>query len=281
MNHMHNKQYQNVSIQQLFEWAEMNPNRGKSLTPIEVHVQQKDDTHSLKELHLPSYKAETLNPCGIISVIAYITDLMYTHALPNVRNTMLREFVTELQQMTDNLSGTSLARKRRKIYEWIAIAFNGGQLKDDEWLDLYSALAIMNKLQLILVKRPTPQEIEMNSGSIGEVFFTSNPMTWSESNPTWIVDYRGHWVAQVNDYDNKPLTKRMAMWISSMETTGWKIHWSSIDGKKEEIVDQLIYTDGWDVSKTKLKKEVLSVMLGRVKAIEVFTNWANEKFEEA
>lgn len=275
------KQYQNVSIQQLLEWAEMNPNRGKSLTPIEVQPQKEDDKHSLKELHLPSYKAETLNPCGIISVIAYVTDLMYTHALPSVRNTMLREFVTELQQKTDNLSGTSLARKRRKIFEWIATSFNGGQLKDDEWLELYSALAIMNNLQLVLVKRPTPQEIEMNSGSVGEIFFSTNPMTWNEINATWIVDYRGHWVAQVNDYDIKPLTKRMAMWISSMETTGWKIHWTAVDGKKEEIVDQLVYTDGWDVSKTKLKKDVLAVMLGRVKALEVFGNWASEKFEEA
>lgn len=283
--------YQNVSATQLFEWLSKNPNRNHSLTPIEVQLPKEEDKeeHTLDALNLPQFIATAMNPSNVLGIFHWIADPMYAMSLPNARAAMLREFATALQLKTETLQGTSLARKRKKLHDWISEIISSGSIKEEvfiskdtdktsfssqtkknEWDDFYSAMATMQEVQLILVRRQTTEEGEevVGSGYKGEISFATNPTLWTASKPVYIADYRGRWMATPVDVATYLSGSAVSIWLGSVESSGWTVQWPEADGTKEVIVAELNKLPTWNVTDSKLKKEVLAKRLGRVHTFE-------------
>ena len=273
------KQYQNVSFKELITYSENNPNRDRTLDSIEIQPVKAAQETSLDKLGLNGYTAMNLNPSGIMSLFACISDPQtYSLSAKNARIQMIIDLTTKLQEQTDELKHTALARKRRKLHDLIAAAYNGSKFEDKDYYDLFSGLALMCNLHFVLMKSAVQDDIEdgdkhIDSSLKGEIVFSSDPSTWKRDNPVWVADYRGRWVAIPSEQAAQDLHKIIATWLSTVEQTGWVVQWPEVDGTKIEIMEKLSTLPTWKATDKKLSKDVLAARLGRANCIQVFTKW--------
>jgi hypothetical protein len=278
------RQYQNVSFKELIAYSENNPNRSRTLASIEIQTAAAPQETSLDKLGLKGYTAFTLNPSGVMSLFACIQDpTTYSLSAKGARAQLIIDLTTKLQEQTDELKNTALARKRRKIHDLIAASYNGSPFEDKDYLDLFSGLSLMRNCHFVLMKSAVQEDIEegekqYDSALKGEIVFSSNPTTWKRCNPIWVADYRARWVAIPSEQSSTDLHKILATWLSTVEQTGWVVQWPEEDGTKAEIVDKLATLPTWQATDKKLSKEVLAARLGRANAIQVFTKWMMSDF---
>lgn len=280
------KQYQNVAYKELIAYSENNPNRNRSLDSIEILPTKTTQDTSLDKLGLKGYRAYTLNPSGILSLLVCIDDPnYYSLSAKNARTQQIIDLATKLQEDTENLKHSEISRKRRKIYDLIGAAYNGANFEEKEYLDLFTGISFMRNIHFVLMKEATQENIEegeekSNSGLKGEIVFSSNPANWKRDNPVWIADYRARWVAIPHDHDSQNLHEILYTWLTTAEQTGWIIQWPEIDGTKTELIEQLSQLSTWQVTDKKLTKDVLACRLGRLKACSTFTTWATSKVDD-
>ena len=287
------KQYQNVSFGELLAFSKQNPNRHRMLESIEIHAAATDP--SLDSFHLPGYTSFNVNPAGIVNILSCISDpQFYSLAPANARMQQLIEYSTKLQQQTDDLKNTSLARKRKKIHDLIAVSYNGGLFQEKDYLDLYHGLSLMTKQHFILLKEAVQDHIEdplserrgmdhetkCESSHKGEIIFSSDPTTWKHDHTLWVADYRGRWVAIPSEIHAQPLSTIAADWLCTMEQHGWTVQWPEMDAPKTELVEQLSQLPTWKETDRKLTKDVLSVRLGRALSLQVFAKWISHTSNE-
>lgn len=279
------KQYQNVAYKELIAYSENNPNRNRSLESIEILPTKTTQDTSLDKLGLKGYRAYTLNPSGILSLLVCIDDPnYYSLSAKNARTQQIIDLATKLQEDTENLKHSEISRKRRKIYDLIGAAYNGANFEEKEYLDLFTGISFMRNIHFVLMKEATQENIEeggekSNSGLKGEIVFSSNPANWKRDNPVWIADYRARWVAIPHDHDSQNLHEILYTWLTTAEQLGWIIQWPEIDGTKTELIEQLSQLSTWQVTDKKLTKDVLACRLGRLKACSTFTTWATSKVD--
>jgi hypothetical protein len=276
------KQYQNVSYRELLQFSQQNPNRRRALVPIEIHAPSHKEDPSLQSLGLDGYTSLNLNPTGLLSVLLCVMDpVYYSESNKNGRQQDMSDLVTSLQQDTDQLKNTSLMRKRKKIYELLGTCFNGGQLQDKDYLDLYHGFEAMRSIQFIMLKEAVQEKTEDHDGAVvndsgfkGEIFFSSNPSLWKTDDPVWVVDYKGHWVAIPMDMSARPIKTYMGEWLEQMEQNGWMVQWPEVDGTKAELVATLSQQSTWKETDKKLSKETLALRLGKQHTLHLFDKWA-------
>jgi hypothetical protein len=268
------RKYQNVSYKELISFSEHNPNRHRVLESIEVPTSLSDS--SLERLNLTGYTSLHLNPSGILSVISCISDpALYSLSPEHTRIEQLIELSTALQKETDGLKNTSLMRKRKKLHDLIAAAYNGSRMEEKEYLDLYHGLSIMRETHFVLMKELVQDQIEdgtvFSSSLKGEILFSSDPTTWKRDHPIWIADYRGRWVALPTEMNAQPLTSFLSEWLITIEQNGWVVQWPDVDGPKTELVEQLRALPTWKDTDLKLTKDILSVRLGKAKTLQLLS----------
>ena len=271
------KKYQNVSYSELLSFSEHNPNRHRVLESIELPTSLSDT--SLTSLFLTGYTSLHLNPAGILSVMSCIADpALYSLCPEHTRIEQLNQLSTSLQQQTDGLKNTSLMRKRKKIHDLIAAAYNGSKMEEKDYLVLYHGLSIMSQVHFILLKEMVQDQVEdgvqYNSALKGEILFSSDPTTWKRDHPVWIADYRGRWVALPSEMNAKPLPTFLPEWLTTIEQHGWMIQWPEMDGTKKELVERLSALPSWKDTDQKLTKDILSVRLGKALTLQLFASWA-------
>jgi len=264
------KKYQNVSYQELLSYAEHNPNRHLVLEPIEIDIPQEEAT--LRTLGLNNHTASTITPAGILGILVCIADpAYYSLAPPNVRIQLVIDMATRLQQQTDELKNTALSRKRKKIYDLIGAAYNQGRFEDKDYVDLFHGISVLHQTHFVMMNEAVQDTIEeggahdAQSAIKGEIHFSSDPATWKQENPIWIVDYRGRWVATPLESD----TRTYAAWLETIETMGWMVQWPEADGTKVELLEKLLALG--QESDKKLSKDVLSARLGRLTSLGVLS----------
>jgi hypothetical protein len=280
------RQYQNVSYKELISYSEKNPNRNRALDSIEIQTTKLSPETSLDNLGLKGYTAFNLNPTGIMSLFACITDpSSYSLSAKGARTQQIIELTTKLQEQTDELKNTSLSRKRKKIHDLICASYNGTTFEDKDYFDLFSGLSLMRNIHFVLMKSAVQEHIEegekqYESSLKGEIIFSSDPSTWKQENDVWIADYRARWVAIPSEQSAQDLHKILGTWLSTIEQTGWVIQWPTIDKTKVEIVEQLSTLPTWQETDRKLSKDLLSARLGRANCIKIFTKWMIHNYIE-
>jgi hypothetical protein len=280
------KQYQNISFKELIAFSQNNPNRTKTLNSIEIVAVKPTLETSLDKLGLNGYKAFALNPTGLLSLIVCIQDPnAYSFSPKNVRTQKIIDIATSLQEKTDELKNTYLARKRKKIYELIGAAYNGKVMDDKEYGDLFAGVSQLLNTNFVLMKSAEQENIEegekqYDSSLKGEVVFSSEPINWKREQPVWVADFRARWVAIPTENNAIDIHKILGTWLTTIEQTGWIIQWPEIDETKTELVEQLSVLPTWKPEDKKLTKDVLAVRLGRAKSIQIFTNWMSGDFIE-
>lgn len=273
------KQYQNVKYDELISYAENNPNRNLRLESIEnIPVKTIQDT-TLDKIGLKGYTATNLNPTGILSLLLCLEDPGY-YSLSN-KNTRLQEIITittKLQEETNLLKNSELARKRKKIHDLIGAVYNESNLEEKEYLELFHGISFMRNIHFVLMKETIKENIEEGESSLsnikGEIVFSSNPIMWKKENPVWIVDFRTRWVAIPSENNSEDIHTYLATWLVTNEQNGWIIKWPEVDGSKVEIIEQLSLFPTWQITDKKLTKDILAFRLGRAKVIQTFMKWA-------
>lgn len=275
------KQYQNIAFKEIMMYSQQNPNRHRILEPIEIHVPKTIEDPSLASFGLNGYVSTTMNPSGILSVLACVMDpAYYSLCQKNNRQLMITELATRLQTEIDELKQTAIARKRKKIYELIGNAFNGSLVQDKDYLDLYQGIHYLRHIQFILLKEAVQEKTEHhdealanNDGFKGEIYFSSNPSTWKRDVPIWIADYKGHWVAVPVDVSTQHIYSIVGDWLCEMEERGWVIQWPEVEGTKTELVEILSRSTEWKEEDKKRTKEVLACRLGKQQVLREFQKW--------
>jgi hypothetical protein len=278
--------HQNVSIAQLLEWADKNPNKSKTLAPIGIQdssvlVSKKElsdmKENTLESIGLGEFESNTLSPSGILSVIAWATDSTYPYLSVRARSAYLRELATRLQQQTEGLAGGTLARRRRKIHDGIGGLANTGSVKPEEMLNLFSGLAIMCGVQLIFVQMSKVEEKERDEEGKeveddGEkyIYFSSDPTMWVKEKKTFVVDYYGRWIASPRT--DKSM-KTLVDWVDDLEMNGWIVGWH-IDQNltKDALVEELKSYPTWLSEHSKLKKDVLARRLAKYSTLRAINS---------
>ena len=269
------KVYQNVSYQELLGFAEQNPNRRRSLEPIEIRTSSQET--SMDTLELAGYSSYNLNPAGILSVIACLSDpSSYSLAPLHARVQQRIDLSTSLQERTDGLKNTPLARKRKKLHDLIAASYNGSRMEEKDYLDLYHGLAALCHVNFVLMKETVQDNIQegtQDSALKGEILFSSDPSLWSSDDPVWAADYRGRWLAVPSEMVAEPLVTLLPTWLTTMEQKGWVIQWPDVEATKVELVERLSVLPTWKETDRKLTKDILSARLGRAQTIQRFVQW--------
>ena len=279
------KQYQNVSFKELISYSENNPNRNRTLDSIEIQSAKSSQETSLDKLGLKGYTAFNLNPSGVVSLYACISDpSSYSLSAKGARLQQIIEYTTKLQEQTDELKNTSLSRKRKKIHDLIGASYNGTKFEDKDYIELFTGISLMRNINFVLMKSAVQENIEegekqYDSSLKGEIVFSSDPSNWKQEHPVWVVDYRARWVAIPSEQHAQELHKILANWLSTIEQTGWIIQWPEADGTKVEILEQLSQLPTWQQTDKKLTKDVLGARLGRANCIKVFTKWTINNIE--
>ena len=277
------KQYQNVSYAELLSYAEHNPTRNRTLDSIEIISVKPTQETPLDKLGLKGYSAHNLTPTGILSLLACITDpSYYSLATTAIKTQKIIDICTKLQEKTDDLKNTALARKRKKIHDLIGAVYNGTHLDDKENMDLITGIAFLSDLQFVLFKSTAQEEIEDGSKPVttaaestlkGEVLFSSDPATWKRDLPIWVADYRAHWVAIPMEDSAESLHTIIGTWLGEVEQNGWVVQWPEVDGTKTELIEVLSSMPGWDAANKSLRKETLAARLGKINAMKNFAKW--------
>ena len=263
--------YQNVRYDELLAFAEHNPHRHRILEPIEIRVSLQET--SLDSLFLPGYTSFNLNPAGILSVIACLTDPSYYSLAPlHARLQQVIELSTCLQEQTEQLKNTILTRKRKKIHDLIGMSYHGAKMEDKERMDLYYGISLMRNLQFVLLKEAVQESIQdgplQDTGLKGEILFSSPTTTWTSEHPTWLVDFHGRWVAVPSECEAESLATLLPTWLTTIEQHGWMIQWPTIEGTKAELVEQCRVLPTWKEEDKKHTKDVLSARLGRALTLQ-------------
>lgn len=285
---------QNVSIAQLLEWADLNPNKSSTLSPIgipdEASTVRKQDKQSAKEtstlegIGLSEFESITLTPSGILSALAWMSDSTYRYMTSRSRLSYLRDMATRLQQQTDTLAGGPLARKRRKLYDGIGALANTGAVKPADHFDIFSGLCAMLSLQVIFVKMASAVEESGRKTVEGDdddgddadvsnekkIYFSSNPGAWVPSEKTFIVDYFGRWIAS-------PLSDTsmhsVLYWMEDLQINGWSVEWhTDTTLTKEALVTRLSAMRGWQSEHSRQLKATLAERLSKILALDAMEN---------
>lgn len=279
---MSENKYKNVSYDELISYASSNPNRCLTLKSIEVIPTKYLQESSLDKLGLKGYQAFNLNPTGILSLFACISNpAEYSIASKSTRLLTISKLATTFQEQTDNLKNTSISRKRKKIHDLIGSAYNGTAFDDKDYFELFSGLAHMQNVQFILLKSASQETSETGqqqyeSGHKGEILFSSNPSLWKYDLPVWIADFRSRWIAIPTEQNAIKIHTLISSWLSSVEQNGWFINWPEVDSTKEDIIQQLSKLPTWSTDDKKLKKEILSQRLGKANVIRLFIKWESK-----
>ena len=269
------KTYQNVSFNELITFSEQNPNRSASLKMEEV---KDTDDNNLQKIDLPEYVSTVAEPAGILGICTCITDPNYYYMAPqNVRIQLLIDLTTSLQQKTDELKTTAIARKRKKIYDLIGAAYNKSSMTDKDYLDLVQGVSMLSNIQFILIKESTQVDSVDNaydSSLKGEIMFGTNPIHWNKECPIWIIDYRGQWVAMPHTVTQEHIYTIIHDWITNIQQKGWIVHWPEIDETKTELINKLSMFPDWQETDRKFTKDQLSVRLGKLNTLRIFKSFA-------
>jgi hypothetical protein len=280
------KKYQNVSFKELMEFSKKNPNRHRVLDPIEIQILENHPDPSLDRLSLKGYTAFHLNPTGILGLLICIQNPQYySLSQSHVRMQHIIDLATELQQNTDKLKNTSLARKRKRIYDLIGGAYNGAPFQDKDYFDLFQGVSYLQHIQFILMKEAVQEKTETDEkkddGWKGDIYFSSDPLNWKKEYPVWIADYRGRWLAVPTDSSSQPLHLILSEWIVMMEQNGWIIQWPEVDLTKTELIEYLSTLSNWQESDKKLSKDTLSLRYGKFNTLKLFTKWTSPLAEQS
>jgi hypothetical protein len=276
---MSDNKYKNLSYDELISYASSNPNRSRTLNSIEVIPIKPVEETSLDKLGLTGYQAFNLNPSGILSLFACISNPSeYSIASKSSRIMTISNLATTFQEQTNDLKNTSISRKRKKIHDLIGAAYNNSHFDDKDYFELFSGLAFMQNVQFILLKSSVQEvsetgEQQSDSSHKGEIVFSSNPSLWKYDLPVWIADFRSRWIAIPTNNNSPKLHNIISSWLSNIEQSGWFINWPEIDATKEDIVQQLSSLPTWSPTDKNLKKEILAKRLGKANVIQTFVKW--------
>lgn len=280
-----NNKRMNVSFTEICNFVKQNPNQSDKLTPIEVtFISSKKENNILDSLFLSTHTSISLSPFSPLSTVAWIHSPDFRFAFSSIKNSIIREFATKIQEKTNLLQGTPVSRKRKQMHDIVGALSNNSRLNDKEMIEFYNVISYMLNIQLVLIKKKdtheedkTQEDVLCKDSSKGEIIFGSNPLEWKRITPIWIADYYGGWIADTRNDEKKETWEILGEWLDNCENDGWIISWKEYDGKKDEILKELEdYPCYNPILDKKLKKEELSKKLGKAKCQRLFYRWEYE-----
>ncbi len=246
-------------LQTIQTWVKENPNRKRSVLPIEIRILSDTQEGEEAPATLPGGWVPTpLEPPGPVSLWLWKTNPEYRAAGAPVRRTILRDSLLELGTRVDaELRGAKWSRK--KVQEQLAAQQTSAVSPPMDTPELDKGLAALIGVQIVQVDEANKKVR----------FVPSDPRTWSAEFPVWGSTAGAR--AVVHRQGEESVGKDLARWLGDREGEGWKIAWPEAEGTVEELKSKLaqrgIGVGGAARMSEKPKKADYAAAVGRSEAI--------------
>lgn len=246
-------------IETLQEWAKENPNRTRTVIPIEIRVCS--DTQEGEDIPASSAGGWTptpLEPPGPVSLWLWKTDPEYRAATAQVRRTILRDQILKLTERVEKeLRGVKWSRK--KVTEQLAAQQTAAVSPPMDTPELDRGLAHLLGYQKVVV----------NEAGKKIRFFPADPRTWSSENPVWGSTTGGRAVLHASGEGS--VGKGLSRWLGDREKEGWSVDWPEADGTLEDLKGRLAQRGVGSLGAGRIekpKKADYALAVGRAESLE-------------
>lgn len=247
------------TVAQLREWVKENPSRSRTVIPIEIRIVS--DTQEGEDEPMSSAGGlvpTPLEPPGPVSLWLWKTNPEYRAGTAQVRRSILRDSIVELQRRVDiELRGSRWGRK--KILEQLAAQQTAAVSPPMDTPELDRALAHLFGYQKVIVDEANKRV----------KFAPEDPRSWSEELPIWGATAGSR--AVLHRTGERSIGEGLAVWLGEREAEGWRVAWPEADGTLEElkaVAKQRGFSVGGGGLRTeKPKKADWSAAIGRAEAI--------------
>jgi hypothetical protein len=240
-------------------WVLENPNRKRTVLPIEIRVLSDTQEGEEAPATLPGGWVPTpLEPPGPVSQWLWKTNAEYRAGTAQMRRTILRDALLEIGARVDaELRGAKWSRK--KIHEQLAAQQTAAVSPPMDTPELDKGLAALIGVQIVQVDEANKKVR----------FVPPDPRTWSAELPVWGATTGAR--AVLHRQNEESVGEGLAKWLGDRESEGWKIAWPEADGTIEELKSKLaqrgLSVGGGGTRLDKPKKADYAAALGRAEAV--------------
>jgi hypothetical protein len=250
-------------------WVKENPNRGRTVSPIEIRVcsdTQEGETE-VGPASTGGWVPTPLEPPGPVSLWLWKTDPEFRAGTAQVRRTILRDQILKItERVEQELRGVKWQRK--KVGEQLAAQQTAAVSPPMDTPELDRGLAHLFGYQKVVVDE-AGKKVR---------FFPADPRTWSTELPVWAGTTGAR--AVLHRPGEGAVGHGLARWLQDRESEGWAVDWPIADGGIEDLKARLEERGlrvggGGGLVAEKPKKADYAAALGRAEAIEHIMGWAN------
>lgn len=226
---------------------------------IEQHVTNTDNDVREEE----GWIRRPLGPGGPMALILRFKNYLFCSGSQSLQKVILREAVTEAQ----NQSPALLKGRRwpvRRVAEAISSCLSSRVPEDQKsaWNELcYAAICEMEQIQIMIID-PETKDI---------TFSPEDLRVWKRDTPIYGMSRDGRWIFCDQAEEETWRPTNLGLWISKMETAGWKIAWPLADGTMEELRN--IIEDAGLAVEGRVKKDELMRRAGHTEAVHTLSSW--------
>ena len=238
---------------------ETNPNKDKTLPPIDIKVRSDTQEGENVPKTLCGWVPTPMEPPGPLAVVLWKTNPEFRAGTPSVKRTILRETILKLLERIDSeLKGHKWSKK--KVIEQLNQQQSADISPPQNTRELDNALAHLYEVQFVVIDEAN-KKIQ---------WIPEDVRQWTPDRPVWGISLGSR--AIFHNTNETSVGDNLALWVSSRETDGWKIYWPVADGTLEEIKSRLLNTHSKISSRIeKPKKADYAITLGKAEAIRHLT----------
>jgi hypothetical protein len=246
------------TLRAIQSWVKENPNRKRSVLPIEIRILSDTQEGEEAPATLPGGWVPTpLEPPGPVSLWLWKTNPEYRAAGAPVRRTILRDSLLTLGTRVDaELRGAKWSRK--KVQEQLAAQQTAAVSPPMDTPELDRGLAALIGVQIVQVDEANKKVR----------FVPPDLRTWSAEFPVWGSTTGAR--AVLHRQGEESVGTDLALWLGQRESEGWRVAWPEADGTLEELKGKLTQRGigvGGTARLEKPKKADYAAAVGRAEAI--------------
>lgn len=254
------------TLRTLQQWCTENPNRDRSVLPIELRrVSDTQEGEDGPASGPGGWVPTPLEPPGPVALLLWKTNPEFRAGSAQVRRTILRDTILEItKRVSDELKGIRWSKK--KVLEQLAAQQTSAVSPPMDTPELDRALAELYQVQFVLVDEANKKVR----------FVPEDPRNWSKDSGGNGDSEEGRPIIGASHgcraVFHGPREGRVALglsaWVEGREAEGWKIFWPEAEGSLEDMKKTM--TDrGIGVGRglDKPKKADYAAALGRAEAI--------------
>lgn len=260
-----------ITLENLREVFEKNKFKSECVAHIQIEQHVTDTDNDVREDE--GWIRRPLGPGGPMALILRYKNYLFRSASPALQKSLLREAVTDAQNITP-----SILKGRKWPMRRVAEALTsclGNKVPEDArfscaWNELcFAAICELEHIQIMVID-PEAKTIRFSPEDI---------RVWKREEPIYAMSNDGRWIFCQDSETETWSSRSLGSWFSKMIDAGWKVSWPIAEGTMEalrEIVEEAgVAVEG------RIKKDELARKAGHAAAIAMLGAWSRHNDAES